>query len=128
MSVVIPCYNASMYVGDTLKSIFSQTYRDFEVILVNDGSSDTVALQEVIAPWMDRIVYLEICNQGPSTARNTGILAGREGRTGGISRRRRPMGTKLLGSPSLKTQPKPVCGYRLLRRDAFWRLRQCVRT
>jgi len=75
VSVVIPCYNASMYIGDTLKSVFSQTYHDFEVILVNDGSPDSVALQEVIAPWMDRIVYLEICNQGPSAARNTGILA-----------------------------------------------------
>lgn len=75
VSVVIPCYHASMYVGDTLKSVFSQTYHDFEVVLVNDGSPDAVALQEVIAPWMDKIVYLEICHHGPSVARNTGILA-----------------------------------------------------
>lgn len=75
VSIVIPYYNAAEYVGDTLESVFSQTYRDFEVILVNDGSPDTPELLKAISPWIERIVYFEISNQGPSTARNKGILA-----------------------------------------------------
>ena len=75
VSIVIPYYNSAEYVGDTLESVFSQTYRDFEVILVNDGSPDTPELLKAISPWLERIVYFEIRNQGPSTARNKGILA-----------------------------------------------------
>lgn len=75
VSIVIPYYNAAEYVGDTLESVFSQTYRDFEVILVNDGSPDTPELLKAISPWLERIVYFELSNQGPSTARNKGILA-----------------------------------------------------
>jgi glycosyltransferase involved in cell wall biosynthesis len=44
-------------VAETLQSVFAQTYKDFEVVLVNDGSPDTAELEQAIAPWRDRLTY-----------------------------------------------------------------------
>jgi glycosyltransferase involved in cell wall biosynthesis len=57
--------------------VFAQTLRDFEVIVVNDGSPDTGRLERVLAPYFDRIVYLKQENRGPSAARNLGIRKSR---------------------------------------------------
>lgn len=73
VSVVIPAYNASTYVGAALTSVFAQTYRDFEVIVVDDGSEDEVAFRAVLDRWADRIVYVRQANAGPARARNEGI-------------------------------------------------------
>ena len=75
VSVIIPAYNAVSYIKDTLDSVFAQTYPSFEVIVVNDGSPDTVALEELLAPYGDRIVYIKQENRGLSGARNTGLRA-----------------------------------------------------
>lgn len=75
VSVIVPCYNTAGYVADTLESVFAQTWTDFEVVLVNDGSPDTPALEAAIQPWRDRIVYLKIENRGLAGARNAGIVA-----------------------------------------------------
>lgn len=75
VSVIIPCYNTSGLVGETLQSVFAQTYRDFEVVVVNDGSPDTPELEQAIAPWRDRIVYVHTENCGLAGARNNGIQA-----------------------------------------------------
>ena len=75
VSVIIPAYNAAPYIKDTLDSVFAQSYRDFEVIVVNDGSPDTPALEQVLQPYRDRIVYLKQENRGLSGARNTGLRA-----------------------------------------------------
>jgi glycosyltransferase involved in cell wall biosynthesis len=75
VSIIIPCYNTSQYVGETLASVFAQTYTDYEVVLVNDGSPDTPALEAVLEPWRDRIVYVHIENRGLAGARNAGIEA-----------------------------------------------------
>jgi hypothetical protein len=77
LSVVIPAYNAAPYITETLASVFAQTFTDFEVIVVNDGSPDSSELKEAIRPYRNRIVYLEQENRGPSGARNAGILAAR---------------------------------------------------
>ena len=45
VSIVVPSYNTARYIGGTLGSIFAQTLQDFEVIVVNDGSPDTPALE-----------------------------------------------------------------------------------
>lgn len=73
VSVVIPAYNVSGDIAETLASVFAQEFTNFEVIVVNDGSSDTAALEEAIGPYRDRILYLVQANAGPSAARNAGI-------------------------------------------------------
>ena len=73
VSVVIPAYEVAAHIGGTLASVFAQDYRNFEVLLVNDGSPDTPALEEAIAPYRSRIVYLTQANGGPSAARNAAI-------------------------------------------------------
>lgn len=75
VSVIIPAYNAAAYIKETLESVFSQTYPSFEIIVVNDGSPDTPALEVVLQPYRDRIVYLTQENRGLSGARNTGLRA-----------------------------------------------------
>jgi glycosyltransferase involved in cell wall biosynthesis len=77
VSVVIPAYNAAEHISNTLESVLRQTFADFEVIVVNDGSPDTVKFDAVIQPFLGRIVYLKQENQGPSSARNLGIKQAR---------------------------------------------------
>ena len=73
VSVIIPCYNTARYVKATLESVFAQTFGDYEVVIVNDGSPDTLELERALAPWSDRVVYVKTDNQGPGRARNNGI-------------------------------------------------------
>lgn len=77
MSVVIPAYQAAPWIGAALDSVLAQTLRDYEIIVVNDGSPDTAELEQVLAPYRDRILYLRQENQGLSGARNAGIRAAR---------------------------------------------------
>jgi len=74
-SVVIPAYNAAPYIAATLDSVFRQTFTDFEVLVVNDGSPDTTALEQALRPYASKIRYLNQENRGPSSARNAGIRA-----------------------------------------------------
>ncbi len=73
ISVVIPAYNAMYYLPDTLDNLLKQTYDDFEVIIVNDGSSDSI--EKWFSQLQDKRIKL-ICqeNQGLAGARNTGII------------------------------------------------------
>jgi len=73
VSIVIPAYNAAAYIPEALASVFAQSFTDFEVIVVNDGSPDTPALKVALEPFRERIRYLEQGNGGPSAARNFGI-------------------------------------------------------
>ena len=77
VSVIIPAYNAAQYINETLSSVVRQSYPKVEIIVINDGSSDTPILKEVITPFLERIVYVEQENRGPSAARNVGILRSR---------------------------------------------------
>lgn len=77
VSVIVPAYKVAGYIGDALNSVLAQTFTDYEIIVVNDGSPDTEALEKVLAPYMARIVYLKQENRGVSAARNTGIKAAR---------------------------------------------------
>ena len=75
-SVVIPVYNRAALVGDTIKSVLAQTDQDFEIVVVDDGSSDDPAA--VVTAFGDpRIVFLRQENGGGGKARNTGIDAAR---------------------------------------------------
>jgi len=74
VSVVIPTYNHSSYVLETLESVFAQSFGDYEVIVINDGSPDRTA--ELLQPLarQKRIRYFEQANAGQSVARNRGIV------------------------------------------------------
>lgn len=74
VSIIVPCYNQAQYVQETLQSVLEQTYRNWECIIVNDGSIDNT---EVIAnQWIEkdnRFKYFYQENQGLSSARNLGL-------------------------------------------------------
>jgi glycosyltransferase involved in cell wall biosynthesis len=71
LSIIIPAYNAEDYIPETLDSILSQTFTDYEIIVVNDGSTD--ATQDVLTPYIDKIHYVYQDNTGVSEARNHGL-------------------------------------------------------
>ena len=75
VSVVIPLYNSVPFIDKTLEAVFQSTYPDFEVVLVDDGSTDNT--REVLEKngWMEKVKYIYQENSGISSARNTGILA-----------------------------------------------------
>ncbi len=72
VSVVIPAYNAMLFLPETLESVLQQTFTDFEVLIVNDGSSDNIV--EWASDIADsRVRLISQANQRVSAARNTGI-------------------------------------------------------
>lgn len=72
-SVIIPAYNAAHLIVDALTSVFAQTIDHYEIIVVNDGSPDTVELEKALEPYLNDIIYIKRPNGGPAAARNTGI-------------------------------------------------------
>jgi glycosyltransferase involved in cell wall biosynthesis len=77
ISVIIPAFNAAEFIGETLDSVFSQTFQDFEVIVINDGSSDTPELERVLQRFPSKLNYIKQENQGAAAARNAGLRAAR---------------------------------------------------
>jgi len=75
VSVVIPAYNCAELIGETLESVFAQTFQDYEIVLVNDGSPDTEKFETVLENYFDRIIYIRRENGGTAAARNTAIEA-----------------------------------------------------
>lgn len=75
VSVIIPAYNAAEFIGETLDSVFAQTFTRYEVIVINDGSPDTEALEQVLARYPSNLHYIKQENQGAAAARNTGLRA-----------------------------------------------------
>ena len=75
ISVVIPCYNVEKYINKCLDSVLCQTYENLEVIIVNDGSTDSTP--HLIEPYIadKRVKYIDQKNAGVSAARNAGIDA-----------------------------------------------------
>ena len=73
LSVIIPAHRAARYISGALESVFSQTFQDFEVIVINDGSPDTSELEAALQPFAGRLNYLKQPNRGVSAARNLGI-------------------------------------------------------
>ena len=73
VSVIIPAFGHAEYIGQTLDSVFAQTFRDYEIIVVNDGSPDNTA--DVLRPMVSagEIRYFETPNEGVAAARNFGM-------------------------------------------------------
>lgn len=75
-SIIIPCFNQAHFLNDALQSLLSQSYADWEAIIVNDGSLDDTSL--VANEWIkrdNRVRLVEQQNAGLSAARNAGIAA-----------------------------------------------------
>ena len=75
VSVIIPTYNHARLLEKALASVFAQTFKEYEVIVVNDGSTDDTA--QVVAKFGTRVKYIEQANRGVSSARNRGIRESR---------------------------------------------------
>lgn len=79
VSVIIPAYNRAELLGPTLESVLAQTYTDYEVIVVDDGSQDATGptVQAYVPQFNGRLFYVYQHNQGLSGARNTGCRLAR---------------------------------------------------
>lgn len=75
VSIVMPAYDAAPYIGETLDSVFQQTFTEYEVIVVNDGSPDTEDLERTLDTYAPRIRYIKQKNLGAAAARNEGLRA-----------------------------------------------------
>lgn len=74
VSIIIPCFNHAEFLAETLNSVLSQTYKNWECIVVNDGSTDNT--EEIVSNYCrkdERIKYVSQRNMGVSAARNRGI-------------------------------------------------------
>ena len=74
VSVIIPLYNREKYIVDTIKSVLNQTYKNIELIVVDDASTDNS--RKMLSPFLNKIKLLEYpdrVNKGQSAAINLGI-------------------------------------------------------
>ena len=116
VSIIIPNYNHAQYVGDAINGVLNQTYSDYEVIVVDDGSKDNS--REIIGQFGDKVRAIYQQNQGLSAARNTGINAARGSYIGVLDADDlyEPEFIDTLVS-SLESQPDAdgiYCGYRFI--------------
>jgi glycosyltransferase involved in cell wall biosynthesis len=70
VSVVIPCYNQAHFLGEAIESVLAQTYKNFEIVVVDDGSTDNTS---EVASRYDGVRLIRQENRGLAEARNTGI-------------------------------------------------------
>lgn len=75
VSVVIPTYNSSVSLREAIESVLAQTYKDFEIIVIDDGSTDDT--EAVVRSLGNRVGYFKQENQGAGAARNAGIKRSR---------------------------------------------------
>lgn len=71
VSVILPTYNRALFLGEAIESVLGQTFQDFQLIVVDDGSTDHTP--ELVANYGASITYISQVNAGPGAARNTGV-------------------------------------------------------
>ena len=72
VSIIIPCYNHGAYIQDAIDSVLAQTYTNWEIIIVNDGSTDNFTIDKLNLIKENRIAVIHQENKGVSAARNCG--------------------------------------------------------
>lgn len=73
ISIIIPCYNAEKYITETINSVLNQNYKNIEVIIIDDGSTDSSKIK-VKGFKEHNIIYIYQDNRGVSSARNNGLI------------------------------------------------------
>ena len=75
VTVIIPAYGVNAYIGEAIDSVLTQSYRDFEIVVVNDGApaQETLELKRILGSYNGRVGYLERVNGGQGAARNTAM-------------------------------------------------------
>lgn len=73
VSIIIPVYNGSDYIEEAIESALSQTYTNYEILVINDGSTDDGKTEEVVLKYADKVRYISKENGGVSSALNLGI-------------------------------------------------------
>jgi len=73
VSIIIPVYNGSNYLSDAIDSAIAQTYKNIEIIVINDGSTDNGATEDIAKSYGEKIKYFKKKNGGVATALNLGI-------------------------------------------------------
>ena len=71
VSVIIPTFNREHLIGQAIKSVWAQTYSDYEMVVVDDGSTDNT--EQVFHTRYRDTPYIRKCNGGPASARNEGL-------------------------------------------------------
>lgn len=77
VSVIIPAYKVAAFIRETLDSVLGQTFADYEIVVVNDGSPDTEELEKELETYGNGVIYIKQSNQGAGAARNAGIRVAR---------------------------------------------------
>lgn len=75
VSVIIPAYNGDRYLAEAIDSVLAQTYSDYEIIVVDDGSTDNT--RHIVEQYGSTVLYLSQNNQGVAASRNLGLAAAR---------------------------------------------------
>lgn len=75
ISVIIPTFNKAQFIEEAVESVLGQSYRNLEIIVVDDGSTDNT--RDVLRKYQNNIAYISQNNNGPSSARNYGIRTAR---------------------------------------------------
>ena len=120
ISIVIPVYNGSNYLAEAIESALNQTYKNIEIIVVNDGSTDEGKTKEVALRYGDKIRYFEKDNEGVSTALNLGIKEAKGSYIAWLSHddlfsnEKIERQVKILGSYEHKDKVIPYCSERLI--------------
>ena len=73
VSIIIPVYNGSNYLREAIDSVLAQTYRNIEILVINDGSNDNGSTREIALSYGDQIRYFEKENGGVASALNKGL-------------------------------------------------------
>ena len=77
VSVIVPAFKIAEFIAEAIEGVLAQTFEDWELIVINDGSPDTQDLELALAPYRDFIVYLNQENKGAGAARNAGMRVAR---------------------------------------------------
>lgn len=75
VSVIIPCFNQGQFIDEAVNSVLNQTFQEFEIIIINDGSTDEYTIKKFSNYDRPKCKLININNRGLSSARNTGIEA-----------------------------------------------------